>query len=178
MLHHIEGNGTVCKKEFSRLGVDARRIGLESAHSCQHLCNHHRKHSGHIALATGYDAFGIKTSQSHASRIANSGQQVEATQRKSLQLMPFDNRLQCQIYLMGTGQCLANGKFLGDIGIGCRYLHRGSRNRVERRGGYCIKQFLHRNVYQFNTQKFANLIFVGMTGNQPIGRLSRPWWRS
>ena len=118
MLHHIEGDGAMGEEQVSRFVVDARRIGLESARARQHLRYHHRKHGWHIAFATCHDAFGVESGQCHAACVVNSAEEVETTQRETLELMAFDKGLQGQVNLMSAGQSLTNGKFLVGLGVG------------------------------------------------------------
>ena len=60
--------------DLTRLGINAGRIGLETADSRNGPADHNRQHSGNIALTASDIALGIKAGKSQAASVMNRGQ--------------------------------------------------------------------------------------------------------
>ena len=130
------------EEHLSRFGVDACGVGLKARHPGHGAPYHHGEHRRHITLAACHIAIGIETGQCPASRVADGCQQVETPQGEALQTVAHDEHLE---------------RFIDTTGILDLDF---------------LKQLVHRDVNKRDAQPEAYHIRVGMTGNEPVGRLS------
>ena len=150
-LHHVQRNGAVGKGHRCAVGVDARRIGLKTANACQSIDDGHGEHGGNIALAAGHDTLGVKSCQGHAARVADSGEQVEATQREPREVVALHNGLQGFVDF----QCAGKRFFIFYAQL---FTFR--------------QQLLHGNLHEFDAESLTHFFPVGMAGDEPVGGFS------
>ena len=150
------------EEDFSRLYVDAGRIGLEAGDAGEGVGNHHRHKRRDIAFATGGNPFGIEAGEGQAAGVAHGGQKVEAAKGEGVQVMAFCQDLQRLIDLHRAG-----------IGIPDLAVH-----HLLRRSGLALglgnlrKELFHRHFLHPDAQLVQQGHRVHVTGDKPVRGLA------
>ena len=165
-FRHRKRQRAVREMDVARDRVHLGRIALETALSGDGLCNRHRNHRRNITFAGRDDALRIEAGQGEAAGILQRGQQVEAAERQTAELLFGNYLFQGTIDAVCTRErradfvfdAFAAGNLLefGNIALADRFIR--------------FHQPVHRNVDNLDPQLVADDFAVAAAGDQPVGR--------